>query len=336
MRTEGPLGSLRRGALEMTLLLLCLATSVRAQYLGASPVHEPALRPGLPATAETVTALLQAKRPDLVLASGDEISISIFEIEHYDYKTRVNTDGTVGMPLLKSITLRGMTAEGAEAAIAQKLQSDAMVNDPHVHVTVIERPSQVVTVAGEVMKPGNYSAFGTPTVISVLSQAEGLKELASRSVTLIRPNATGAGETSYTLNLGSDPGLSPVGSIPVFPGDTVAVGTVGVVYVVGAVKTSGVYKLKTATPTTAAEAITLAGGAGFEGITNKAEIVRTLDGKRTEIAFNYNAALQHAGPDPVLMADDIVFIPTDKMRAALKGGGLGIAVALASAFLYHY
>jgi polysaccharide export outer membrane protein len=114
------------------------------------------------------------------------------------------------------------------------------------------------------------------------------------------------------------------------------VGAVGVVYVVGAVKLTGVYKLKTETPTTAVDAVTMAGGAGFEAISDKAEIVRTIDGKRTEVPFDYRAALKHLGPDPVLMADDIVFIPTDTMRAALKGGGLGIAVALASAFLYHY
>ncbi len=325
-----------RAGLWLLAVLACSAPALRAQYQGAAPVHEPTSRNGLPAGSETVAALLAAPRPPLTLRAGDEIAISVFEIEKYDYKTRLNTDGTVGMPLLPSVALRGLTAEEAEATIARRLEADGMVNDPHVHVTVLERPSEVVTVAGEVMKPGNYTAFGVPTLISVLSQAEGLKELASRTVTLIRPNAAGAGEQAYTLNLGSDPATSRVGSIPVFAGDTVAVGTVGVVYVVGAVKTSGVYKLKTASPTTAVEAVTLAGGAGFEGIADKAEVVRTLDGKRTEIPFNYRAALAHAGPDPVLMADDIIFIPTDKMRAALKGGGLGIAVALASAFLYRY
>lgn len=331
----GVVGHVTHG-LGCLLLLAGCTPGMQAQYQGAAPVHEASPRTGLPSEAAVVSALLATPRPSLALKPGDEIEIAIFEIEKYDYKTRVNTDGTVGMPLLKSIAVRGLTAEDAEAAIAHRLDSDGMINDPHVHVTVLERPSEVITVAGEVAKPGNYSAFGTPTVIGVLSQAEGLKELASRTVTLIRPGAAGEPETAYTLNLGSDPGLSRVGSIPVFPGDTVAVGTVGVVYVVGAVKTSGVYKLKTATPTTALEAVTLAGGAGFEGVVDKAEIVRTLDGKRTEIPFNYSAALKHAGPDPVLMADDIVFIPTDKMRAALKGGDLGIAVALASAFLYRY
>ena len=313
-----------------------LPPTLCGQYLGAAPVHEPAPRPGLPAGADAITALLAASRPALTLLPGDEIAISVFEIEKYDYKTRVNTDGTVGMPLLKSISVRGLTAEEAEASIAGRLQADGMVNDPHVHVTVLERPSGIVTVAGEVGKPGNYSAFGSPTVLSVLSQAEGLKDLASRTITLVRPDPAGGAERTYTLNLGANPATSRVGSIPVFPGDTVAVGTVGVIYVVGAVKTSGVYKLKTASPTTAAEAVTLAGGAGFEGIPDRAEIVRTIDGKLCEILFFSGDALMQAGPDPVLLSDDIVFIPTDKMRAALKGGGLGIAVALASAFLYRY
>ena len=205
-----------------------------------------------------------------------------------------------------------------------------MINSPHVHVAVLDKPSQIVTVAGDVMKPGVFPAFGNATILSVIAQANGLKETASRTVTLIRPGAP----QSYSLNLGADPATSRAGSIPVFAGDTVAVGSVGAVYVVGAVKLSGVYKMKTATPTTAVEAVAMAGGAGFEGITDKAEIVRTEDGKRFEIPFDYKNALKHLGPDPVLMADDIVFIPTSNMKAALKGGGLSLAIAAANVFAY--
>ncbi len=331
-------------------------TPARAQYQAAAPQHEPAPTAGLTGSSAVVATLLAAPRPALMLEPGDEIQIEIFEIARYQYKTRLNTDGTVSMPLVNSISVRGLTAEQAELAIAHRLQNDGMVNDPHVQVTVLERPSQVITVGGDVLKPGVFPAFGSPTLLSMLAQAQGLRDVASRTVTLIRPvgndgvvnqpansaaadgldSGGKAGATqAYTLNLGADPAVSRVGLIPVYAGDTITVGTVGAVYVVGAVKLTGVYKLKTETPTTAAEAVAMAGGAGFEGITDKAEIVRTIDGKRTEIPFNYYDAVHRAGPDPVLMADDIVFIPTDKMRAALKGGGLGIAVALASAFLYR-
>lgn len=319
-------------AIAGLLLSAAMGVCAHAQYVGAAPEHETTPPAGLTTTSDVVASLLAAKRPALTLDPGDEIQIEIFEIDKYQYKTRVNTDGTIGMPLIDSISLEGLTAEQAAMAIAHRLQNDGMVNDPHVHVTVMEKPSQLITVAGAVQKPGVYPAFGSRTLISVISDASGMTENASRTVTLIRPGAA----QPYTLNLGSNPATSMVGQIPVFAGDTIAVGTVGVVYVVGAVKLTGVYKLKTETPTTAVEAVAVAGGAGFEGVTDKAEIVRTINGKRFEIPFDYNAALKHLGPDPVLIADDIVFIPTDKMKAALKGGGLGIAVALASAFLYHY
>lgn len=326
------LASVRGCAVMAAVLCAGVCASAGAQYIGAAPQHEAPPPAGLTNNSDVVATLLATPRPPLVLDSGDEIQIEIFEIDKYLYRTRVNTDGTIGMPLIKSISLGGLTPQQAETAIAHRLQNDGMVNDPHVHITVLEKPSQIITVAGDVQKPGIFPAFGNSTILNVLSQANGLTDLASRTVTLIRPGAP----QPYTLNLGSNPALSQVGMIPVFAGDTISVASVGVVYVVGAVKTSGVYKLKTETPTTAVQAITEAGGAGFEAIGQKAEIVRTIDGKHTEIPFDYNAALKHAGPDPVLMADDIVFLPTDKLRAAVKGGGVGVVVGLASAFFYHY
>jgi hypothetical protein len=32
--------------------------------------------------------------------------------------------------------------------------------------------------------------------------------------------------------------------------------------------------------------------------------------------------------DPILQSDDIVMVPTSHIRAAIKGGGIGIAVGL--------
>lgn len=337
-RVQGKPRAMRRGkrgrlrfAAAGLVLWAGMAGTARGQYAGAAPQAQPEPPRGLAANSEVVAQLLAAPRPALTLREGDEIEISIFEIPNSAYRTPVNTEGRVSLPLIQSISLDGLTPDQAETAIAHRLQSDGMVNDAHVHLTVLQAPAQVVTVAGEVTRPGVYPAFGTPTLLSVLAQASGLKELASRTVTLIRPGAAQA----YTLDLGANPAVSGVGSIPVFAGDTVAVGAVGVVYVVGAVKTSGVYRLKTASPTTATQAVAMAGGAGYEGIADRAEIVRTTDGRRIEIPFNYHDALHHAGPDPALSADDIVFIPTDKMRAALKGGALSLAVALAAAFLYR-
>jgi polysaccharide export outer membrane protein len=47
--------------------------------------------------------------------------------------------------------------------------------------------------------------------------------------------------------------------------------------------------------------------------------------------------LGHA-PDPVLQADDILFLPTNAMKAAISSGGPGVLLELASVMLiaiYH-
>jgi len=38
-------------------------------------------------------------------------------------------------------------------------------------------------------------------------------------------------------------------------------------------------------------------------------------------------------PDPVLQADDIVFLPSSAMKAAIKSGGIGTAIGIASLLL---
>ena len=70
----------RRLLLTMGLLaaLPLLAPILQAQYLGAAPVHELAPRPGLPADAAAVMALISAPHPALTLLPGDELASSIF------------------------------------------------------------------------------------------------------------------------------------------------------------------------------------------------------------------------------------------------------------------
>lgn len=305
----------------------CQANAVQAQYLGGSPQGPVNSLAGVTTNAETVQALLHAPKPSLVLHPGDSLSVQVFEIEHYDYKTRVASDGTISLPLIDAVALAGKTTEQAEAAIVERLETLGMVRNPHVHVTASDQPSEFFTVAGEVNKPGTFPAYGARTLLAAIAQGGGLKPEASRNVTLLRAGAA----QGYVLNLGSDPSTSPVGAIPVYSGDTVLVGSVGVIYVVGAVKLSGVYKLKTSTPTTVEQAIAEAGGAGYEAARSETRIVRVVDGKRVQIAVNLRKTMHGKAEDPVLQADDILFIPTNEMRAALKGGGANLAVGLATA-----
>ena len=309
-----------------------VALPAGAQYLGGAPQRQLTSRPVIDPDSSAVQMLLHAPKPPVLLGPGDSVSVQVFEVDHYDYKTRISSDGTVSLPLVDTVSLQGKTPEEADAAISARLETLGMVMHPHVHVTVAEQPTEVFSVSGEVNKPGTFPGYGSRTLLGAISLAGGLKAEASRNVTLLRPGAA----HGYVLNLGADPSTSLTGTVPIYPGDTIVVGDVGVVYVVGAVKNAGVYKLKTSSATTVEQAVSMAGGAGFEAEWKSTQIVRVVDGKRVQIPMNLKRIMNGTAEDPVLQADDIVFIPSNAMRAALKANGAGLAVSLASATLLRY
>jgi polysaccharide export outer membrane protein len=43
---------------------------------------------------------------------------------------------------------------------------------------------------------------------------------------------------------------------------------------------------------------------------------------------NLSRVIAGKDPDPILQNDDIVMVPTNLIKAAIKGGGVGIAIGL--------
>ncbi len=291
------------------------------------PVGSPRL---LEPPAAVVAELLRVPPPELVIHPGDLLSVRILEVEKYDYKVRVEVNGTVDLPLVDSISVGGLRPDQASAAITERLETAGMIKRPHVYVGADEQPSQVVTVAGELQKPDVFPAAAVHTLFGAVSRAGGFKETASTTVTLVRPGAAHA----YQIPLGALPAEAAAGSIPVYAGDTIVVGKLGVIYVVGAVKLSGVYALKSDSPTTVLQAVAHAGGIGYEADGKDARIVRRTESGYVELPVDLSQKAHGSESAPVLQANDILLVPTSKMKAAIKGGAAGVAVGLASAALY--
>lgn len=77
----------------------------------------------------------------------------------------------------------------------------------------------------------------------------------------------------------------------------------------------------------------LTGGAGFEGKQDDLRIIRSVGLSRQVVRVDLKKVLYGQAPDPVLQADDIIFLPTSQMRAAIKSGGIGVALAIVSLLL---
>jgi polysaccharide export outer membrane protein len=79
------------------------------------------------------------------------------------------------------------------------------------------------------------------------------------------------------------------------------------VFLVGSVAKQGMYSLNAGM--TVLELITEGGGLGPFAKSNAIYILRTVDGKRIRIGFNYKKAIQGKGENPVLKSGDMVVVP---------------------------
>ena len=297
----------------------------------------------VPTSAQLLTSLLQATTPELVFRPDDVISVQVYGLKDYALHQQVAQDGTVPLPFLGKVRAAGLTVAQLETRVEAELRRGGIiVHDPQVVITAISRPSAVVTVSGDVVKPGTFPAYGELTLMDYLSDAGGLPENisgnsvvnspASLTVTLIRPSLG----HPVKIPLGPDPASSEYGRIPLFPGDQVQVSPVGMVYAVGAFKTQGAYPLKNSSPTTILQLAAMAGGIGYEAKPRKAYIIRSHGDKRYILDINLAEIQSGKESDVALQANDVLLLPTNAMRAALKNGGAGIIAVLASAFIYTH
>src|SRR5580658_4130337 len=96
----------------------------------------------------------------LVIGPGDEVEVTVYGAPDLSGHTRVSADGNISMPLIDYVRIAGLSSSAAERAIEAKLRENNVLNDPHVSVYVKEYNSSGISVVGEVVKPGFYSALG--------------------------------------------------------------------------------------------------------------------------------------------------------------------------------
>jgi len=80
----------------------------------------------------------------------------------------------------------------------------------------------------------------------------------------------------------------------------------------------------------------IGGGPGFEGKLDDLRIIRTVGLDRKVVDVDIKKVMNGKAPDPVLQADDIVFLPTSAMKAAIKSGGLSTLLGIGSILILAF
>jgi polysaccharide export outer membrane protein len=312
------------------LALACGAGVAMAQYAGPSMTTES------PAASAPPSAL-RLLQSETKIVPGDLLAIATYGVPELTITDssgvsgglRVSTQGTVILPYLGTVKLGGMTATEASNFLAKELKQDGILVNPQVTVQILNSPTQMVTVVGEVMRPQPVPVYGAQLrLLDVISACGGFTPLASHSVTIHR-----LGEPkSITVNLGVDPRTTDAINIPLMAGDTVVVPRVGNAYIVGEVRSPAAIPLSGNAPITVVQAITMTGGLKYGAALSKAMIIRTTtDRQRVEILFDLKKVMDGKEQDIALMSNDIVYVPKNGFKAAISTGNAAQTAVYAAA-----
>lgn len=143
------------------------------------------------------------------LGAGDVIRVDIFNVPEYSadkgtYPVRV--DGTIGVPLVGSVDVQGMTVEDT-AQVLTASYVPLLTRPPRLTVTLVRARPVRIAVAGEVKRPGTYvvdfagqttattdsfSGVQLPTLTEAIQASGGVTYQANvRDIEVIRPQRSG-------------------------------------------------------------------------------------------------------------------------------------------------
>ncbi len=310
------------------VVALVLALAVWLVPVAHTQFNGPALPPSAginrPTTITTDPAVLFPANRDVVLGDGDLISVHLLGAGDYTTTVRIDVDGNVQLPLIGVLSLKGLSITAAESRIARALLDAGMYRDPQITIQLVEGPRAVASVIGEVH--GVIPIIGERRLLDVLAAAGGLPPTASHIVTIDRPGLP----EPIVVDLGTDPARSSLANIPIFGGDTIVIARVGVVYVLGSFKSQGVIPVAQNSPLTLLQVTALSGGPGPDGKLADLRIIRTTGSQRSLVKVDIKKIMYGKAPDPVLQADDIIFLPPSYLKQVLLSGGIGTVLGIAS------
>lgn len=312
----------RLGLLTVSVLIVCavaFSQSAPQQVLGdtAEPTRGP-FRPALP-----------GPNSDSIISPDDVLDVNILDVPELSRQYRVSPAGTVLLPLLpRPLTAAGMSVTEFSDSLAKELHDRGLVTNAQVLVAISSSRAQSVAITGAVKVPQIYPVFGHTTLLDLLSQAQGLTDDASNIAVISRGSVGAQSPKSEVIQTVDLTKLLQSGdatyNLDVYPGDRVTVPRAGIVYVVGAVNKPGGYTIKASTEgMTVLQAIALAEDLKSTAKRDKAVVIKPdpkASNGHIQMPLDLRKILAGKTQDPVLQANDILFVPDSQGIKALHRG----------------
>jgi len=168
--------------MKLSIYAVCMLAGLALVQpaFAAGPDHEAAVPAAIPPVHASAEELLAQVVNEYRIGPSDLLEISVFQVPELSRTVRVNSSGSLSLPLIGQIQAGGLTSYQLETVIAKKLQQDYL-QDPHVSVFIKEFVSQRVTVGGSVNRSGVFPISGRTTLLQAIAMAGGLGKFAIES-----------------------------------------------------------------------------------------------------------------------------------------------------------
>ncbi len=129
------------------------------------------------------------------IRATDKLRISIFQEDDLSTISRVDSRGTINLPLIGEIKVRGMTLDEAERTIEKAYIDGRFLRQPAVTVAVEDYAPREVSIQGQVKNPGRYPlpVESTMSVLDLVTKAGGFSDTAQGTavrITRILPDGS--------------------------------------------------------------------------------------------------------------------------------------------------
>ena len=317
-------------------------SSLKAQEKRFTPQEERPVTQNLasnPGNADIITV----SDKDYQISAGDVIQVQIEDAPELSHFYRVNSLGSIEMPVLGLVEAQKKNTFELARLIATGLREKEYLITPNVLVTINQYYSQTFFIQGSIRNPGVYQTEGRPSLLTMIGMAGGLAPEHGSTVFILRPVKTqkpdpdpgttksSSGDPTTQLQLSGTESTPPadyelikvkIGQLfkgqsdqRLEPGDTIYIPRADVFFVAGEVKAPGSYPLKEGT--TLRQAISLAQGMTFNAKSSQGVIFREdpMVGSRQELKVDISDVMDGKKEDIPILANDVIIVPNSRTKS---------------------
>ena len=196
-------------------------------------------------TSPAASARPEVPKPEAILGVGDIIRISVYQNPDLTVESaRISELGQVNFPLIGSVKLGGETINAGEQKIAKMLRDGGFVLRPQVTIQIGQIRSAVISILGQVAKPGRYPIETVGSKVSeMIAATGGVVPGGADIVTLVGVRNGRSIKLDIDLPAILQSGKAEL-DIPVDNGDILYVDRAPIAYIYGEVQRPGVFRLE--------------------------------------------------------------------------------------------